>query len=681
MQRRFATLFLLVLVTVSLWAQASGSDASPVSVPHLVKFSGNIAAAPAGTVGVIFALYADETGGAPLWQEVQNVTVDANGRYSAVLGSRSTSGIPVEVFSSNEARWLGVEVQGQAEQSRVLLVSVPYAIKASDAETLGGLPASAFMLANAAQPAAYVNTAAVSMAAKTAVAAISASGATAGNVPMFTDATGDLGASMITQANGNVGIGTATPASLLNAVSGVSDFRWDTGAEGLTPTIAVISTSGKAGAVLAGTVGTEFTFDNSGFFSIASDLRANFTNNNLGRGPQWLTVQGSNGYIGINNTAPAYPLAVNGAIQSITGGFVFPDGTTQTTAATNSTGGGSGVNLSSPDTSITVAGTALAPTVVVNTNLIQSRVAGTCPSGSAIATVSQNGSVTCQAVTGSIVGGGVGLVGTNNFVGQETFTPSGVTAVTPAIGYTVSANASASAAAAIAGTSTDATQLGSGISGFGVNGANGLYGTSDLGYGLYVQASDARIEGRTEVGCNGDPNICGTTTLASPPDSSASAATSVPYNGLVIRRVKADNIAPYTVVAYSQVDNSNPSAPAGISLARDASGANGNASIDGFVLVADPTLSAGIPLSFSCTDNAGASIGSATPLDPTSSFPSDTLLNNGPMQVYAPGSYVTTFHCVFGRIGDAANMTDVTLTRYNADSRVWVGTIISDTNQ
>jgi hypothetical protein len=51
------------------------------------------------------------------------------------------------------------------------------------------------------------------------------------------------------------------------------------------------------------------------------------------------------------------------------------------------------------------------------------------------------------------------------------------------------------------------------------------------------------------------------------------------------------------------------------------------------------------------------------------------------MQVYAPGSYVTTFHCVFGRIGDAANMTDVTLTRYNADSRVWVGTIISDTNQ
>lgn len=35
---------------------------------------------------------------------------------------------------------------GQVEQSRVLLVSAPYALKAGDAETVGGLPPSAFML-------------------------------------------------------------------------------------------------------------------------------------------------------------------------------------------------------------------------------------------------------------------------------------------------------------------------------------------------------------------------------------------------------------------------------------------------------------------------------------------------------------------------------------------------------
>ena len=40
-----------------------------------------------------------------------------------------------------------MQVQGQAEQGRVLLVSVPYAFKAHEAETLGGLPASAFVKA------------------------------------------------------------------------------------------------------------------------------------------------------------------------------------------------------------------------------------------------------------------------------------------------------------------------------------------------------------------------------------------------------------------------------------------------------------------------------------------------------------------------------------------------------
>ena len=40
-----------------------------------------------------------------------------------------------------------MEVQGHTEQPRVLLVSVPYALKALDAETIGGKPASAFMMA------------------------------------------------------------------------------------------------------------------------------------------------------------------------------------------------------------------------------------------------------------------------------------------------------------------------------------------------------------------------------------------------------------------------------------------------------------------------------------------------------------------------------------------------------
>jgi hypothetical protein len=52
--------------------------------------------------------------------------------------------LPKEVFVSGAARWLGVRPEGQPEQSRVLLLSVPYALKAADAETVGGLPPSAF---------------------------------------------------------------------------------------------------------------------------------------------------------------------------------------------------------------------------------------------------------------------------------------------------------------------------------------------------------------------------------------------------------------------------------------------------------------------------------------------------------------------------------------------------------
>jgi hypothetical protein len=53
------------------------------------------------------------------------------------------------MFRSGEARWLGIQPEREPELPRVLLVSAPYALKAADADTLGGLPASAFVLAGA----------------------------------------------------------------------------------------------------------------------------------------------------------------------------------------------------------------------------------------------------------------------------------------------------------------------------------------------------------------------------------------------------------------------------------------------------------------------------------------------------------------------------------------------------
>ena len=38
-------------------------------------------------------------------------------------------GCRLTLFTSEQARWVGVQVSGQAEQPRVLLVSAPYALK------------------------------------------------------------------------------------------------------------------------------------------------------------------------------------------------------------------------------------------------------------------------------------------------------------------------------------------------------------------------------------------------------------------------------------------------------------------------------------------------------------------------------------------------------------------------
>ena len=158
---RYAAISLLLLLASSvpgaLAQQPAGAElqgpTGPVPVPRLVKFSGTLVDAQerplTGPVGVTFALYAQQTGGAALWLETQNVKPDGAGNYTVLLGANSANGVPAELFVSGEARWLGIQMGQQPEHERILLVSVPYALKAGDAETLGGLPASAFVTTNA----------------------------------------------------------------------------------------------------------------------------------------------------------------------------------------------------------------------------------------------------------------------------------------------------------------------------------------------------------------------------------------------------------------------------------------------------------------------------------------------------------------------------------------------------
>jgi hypothetical protein len=216
------------------------SSAAAAEVPRLIKFSGTLLDAQdrpmAGPVGVTFALHAQQTGGAALWLETQNVTPDAHGLYTVLLGANSANGVPAELFASGEARWLGVQPERQPEQPRILLVSVPYALKAGDAQTLGGLPPSAFAPAGSNAPANSSSTllltspslaaGANSAAPTTACATVTADGTATVNsnlVAKFISAC-QIHQSQLFDNGTNVGVGNTSPAAKLD-VSGGGIFR------------------------------------------------------------------------------------------------------------------------------------------------------------------------------------------------------------------------------------------------------------------------------------------------------------------------------------------------------------------------------------------------------------------------------------------------------------------------
>ena len=153
---RLLLAFLLCSPSISVVGQTD-SSAQPAGVPRLVKFGGVLKDASGnllnGTMGISFAVYSESAGGAPLWEEIQNVQF-SQGRYTVFLGQSRGTGLPAEIFSSGQPRWLGVRIlaPGEEEQPRAFLSSVPYALKAVDADTVGGLPASAFLKANPESP-------------------------------------------------------------------------------------------------------------------------------------------------------------------------------------------------------------------------------------------------------------------------------------------------------------------------------------------------------------------------------------------------------------------------------------------------------------------------------------------------------------------------------------------------
>lgn len=160
--RRSSGLLLLVGVFLSssvftLAQHTQGRDdrapQATASLPRLIRITGILKPAdgrPLAQVETItLRLYAEDTSDTVLWEETQDVLPDAEGRFAVLLGSTRPDGVPQAVFQSNAPRWVGTTLEraGEQEGPRVRFVSVPYALRASDADTLGGIPASAYVRA------------------------------------------------------------------------------------------------------------------------------------------------------------------------------------------------------------------------------------------------------------------------------------------------------------------------------------------------------------------------------------------------------------------------------------------------------------------------------------------------------------------------------------------------------
>ena len=271
---------------VSVTPSADTSPQASGQVPRLVKFDGVVkdrfGRLQSGTVGLTFSIHELQEGGTPLWAETQRVQLDDQGHYTALLGATQPDGLPLDLFTSGRARWLGVqpELPGVGEQPRVLLVGVPYALEAANAETLNGKPASAFVLAETPTgPSADINMSASAPAPGTGeqpssltpkqMCSVTSDGtATTNSIAMFTTPC-NIENSVITQSGSVVGIGGLSIDSSTGLVTFVPGQTFPGGSGYLLPPISTATTTQAFGSnpldfqasVFNTTLGAPATYD------------------------------------------------------------------------------------------------------------------------------------------------------------------------------------------------------------------------------------------------------------------------------------------------------------------------------------------------------------------------------------------------------------------------------------
>ncbi len=490
-----SSLLVLLLCSLAGAAQQVVATNTNVAVPPLINFSGTLADASGkpltSSVAATFSLYSEQTGGAALWIETQNVTPDSSGHYTVMLGSTSSAGLPANIFVAGEAHWLGVQIEGEAEQPRVLIVSAPYALKAGDAQTLGGLPASAFVLTAPASTATTAASDSASAAANGSVTSattsdVTTSGGTENAVPLFTTST-NIQNSILVQS-GRAAISVAGKLNL--PATGIATSS--AGKDSQVQTLVASSYNSSTSAAVTQT------------FQWQAEPAGNDTSSPSGS---------LNLLFGSGTATPAETglnIASNGLITFATG-QTFPgtgDGTiTGVTAGTDLTGGGTSGNV-----------TLNVNTSALNSTYAQLGAANTFTGNQAITgNLTDTGNITA---TGSISAASETVTSTTGTAVNVTGLIQGLYVTATATTDPVAVNAATSNGTAVYGqdsgtnsTSTGVLGLSSSPTGVGVLGeANnsssssqgvGVYGTSASQTGIGVEGRASAASGEFGIGVYG----------------------------------------------------------------------------------------------------------------------------------------------------------------------------------
>lgn len=470
-------LLILGALSAGPWAGAQAQTSTQV-VPTLIPFSGKAAddngKTLSGTIGITFAIYSEQSGGPALWLETQNVQADTHGNYTVQMGATKPAGLPLDLFTSGAARWLGLTINGGQEQPRILLLSVPYALKAADAETLGGLPASAFMLASPT----VVNGSSASMATSSstpAAPAVSGTGTT-DYVPLWTNSTGALGNSVLFQSGtgstAKIGINTTTPAATLD-VGGTENVHGTLNLPSAGPATA---TTGKNSQALNFTASS---YSSSSKVAVAQKFEwlAEPLSNNTSSPSGALSL-----LYGSGSSAPVdtgLKLGTNGRI-TFASGQTFPG-----------TGSVTSVGLSAPTSDFTVSGSPVTNSGTLN---LAWNVAPS-PGDTANAIVKRDGSGNFQA--GNITAN-QGITGAGSTIGVYGVSNGSVIGSNGVEGHTLSSPSSGVAGFNDAGGIGVYGSGGGGSSSYGVfgTGTTGVYGTgTSYGFQTDSNAQQARTAG------------------------------------------------------------------------------------------------------------------------------------------------------------------------------------------